>query len=116
MWSYRRRLGRALVERYGKERTYSVNQVRVTAEKVGLDVEYIDYAYAAYCGRKLYEEHHTSLGEVCNWAAVRAEVGRVHGVSGSSGPRHDSDTWAASPYSFGDDDGGGHQDGGGHHH
>src|SRR5262245_6692984 len=76
--SYRRRLGRALVERYGREHRFAVKQVHLTAEKLWLDLEHIDYAYAAYSGRELYEEHHAARGEPCDWRAVRAQVGRIY--------------------------------------
>ena len=72
--SYRRKLGPALLARYGRAKHYSVNQIRVTADKLGLDTDYICYAYACFSERAAFEEHHVMLGESCDWGAMRSEV------------------------------------------
>jgi hypothetical protein len=121
--SYRGRLGKALVARYGREKRYTVNQVRATVEKLGLDADYICYAYAAYCERSDFDAHHAAIGESCDWAEMRDEMASSHGFSPSehfAGGDHVYDHH--HHHDVGDhhhgDWGGGHDghSGGGHHH
>ena len=72
--SYRRKLAPKLVERYGRSRHYSVAQVRVTAEQLGLNMDFLCYAYAGFCEREAFDEHHAALGEVCDFVTMREEV------------------------------------------
>ena len=76
--SYRRKLGPALLRRYGRQRHYSVNQVRVTAEKLGLNLDYVCYGIAGFCGEQAFNEYHVGIGEACNYEHMREEVARHH--------------------------------------
>jgi hypothetical protein len=116
--SYRRKLGPALVKRYGRERFYSVNQIRTTVDKLGLNTDYICYAYAEYCTRDDFDAHHVSTGEACDWTEMREEWSSSWGVGdhhysvsehgGHYGDSHHHDD------SYDGHHGGGHD--GGHHH
>ena len=116
--SYRKQLGPALVRRYGREKSYTVNQVRVTAETLGMNMDFVCYALAEYCAQDAFDAHHAAAGEHCDWTGMRQEIEASWGV----GHHH------ATEHGFGDshhgaDDGGHHHDGGhhdggggGHHH
>lgn len=69
--SYRRKLRPALVRRYGRGRHYSINQVRVTCELLGLDVRFLCYAYAAFCEPGEFTDYHEALGLSCDRDAMR---------------------------------------------
>lgn len=67
---YRKRLGLALGERYGREPSYTVAQVRATIEALGLAKDYELYAFAAYCSRDAFG----FVGNRAEWQRMRAEV------------------------------------------
>jgi hypothetical protein len=137
--AYRRRLGPALVLKYGKQKTYSIDQVRETATAVRLDLDYICYGYAAHCASDAFSAHHTEIGQHCDQQAMREEMGwwyadpvehfhhghGHHEAGGSSGHdthHHDTHHHDTHHHDGGGFDGGGHHgggggfDGGGHHH
>jgi hypothetical protein len=87
---YRRRLGPALVRRYGRERHYTINQVRATVDTLGLDTSYVCYAFAAFCEQAAFEAHHAALGEVCDWATMH-HAATAHHVVDYSGVDHSFD-------------------------
>jgi uncharacterized protein DUF6559 len=115
---YRRKLGPSLVKRYGRERYYTVNQVRVTVEKLGLNTDYICYAFADFCSREDFDAHHASTGEACDWAAMREELTSSWGIGDHH--HHAADHgYDDGHHDYHHDDGGHHDggfhDGGGHH-
>ena len=105
--SYRRKLGPALVARYGRERHYTVHQVRATADKLGLATAYLCFAYADYCSHYDFDAHHRSTGEACDWAEMRHELASSWGV----GHHHDF----GANHGFGEHHADGDHDGHGHH-
>jgi hypothetical protein len=133
--AYRRRLGPALVGRYGKQETYSVDQVRETAAAEQLNLDYVCYGYAAFCHRDDFSAHHTAIGQVCDWQAMREEIGWWHVDPAQhfehGHEHHGGDGWGGHDTHHHDgthdhhdvhhhDGGGGFDgggfDGGGHHH
>jgi hypothetical protein len=73
--AYRRRLGPALVRKYGKRTTYSIDQVRETAAAERLNLDYVCYGYAAFCSSDTFSSHHEAIKQVCDWQAMREEIG-----------------------------------------
>lgn len=119
---YRVKLGPALAKRYGRQRYYTANQVRVTVEKLALPVEYLCYGLAGFCEERAFNEYHSSVGEVCDWREMRQEAADQHigNHSGHGGHAH-------YDQELGDHDAGHHpsdhhhgtshgHDSGGHHH
>src|SRR6476646_10246817 len=78
--SYRRKLGPALIRRYGRELHYTVAQVRKTAETLGLNRDWLCYAYADYCSRDDFDAHHAATGETCSWTEMRHELSTSWGI------------------------------------
>jgi hypothetical protein len=91
MWSYlrkrralrrfRRELGPALRRRYGRERFYTPEQVRRTANDQGIGNDHICFAYAMYCDRESFDAHHRAAGEDCDYVAMRADLGIDHAAT-----------------------------------
>ncbi len=112
---YRRELGPSLVARYGRERHYTVNQVRKTAEVLGLNTDYLCYAYADYCSRADFDAHHASTGETCDWEAMREEIASSwgvghHALAGHHGHQHDDHADHGAHHHHDHHHGGGHHD------
>ncbi len=72
---YRRRLGPLLRKRYGRSGHYTAGQIRTTIEKFGLNIHYSCYALAMYLTRDEFDGFHRQSGEVCDYDAMRQEVG-----------------------------------------
>jgi hypothetical protein len=53
---YRRRLGRLLVQRYGRERFYRPPQVLTTIKEHGLSERYAAHACAMFCSKTAYTD------------------------------------------------------------
>src|SRR4051812_4757053 len=75
---YIKTLGRELVRRFGKRKSYSPEHVLKAAHARALDPEYLPYAYAMFCSRETYAEYAEKLGDLrpkINFDGLRAEVG-----------------------------------------
>jgi hypothetical protein len=135
--SYRKRLGRLLVQRYGRERQYTPPQVLTTIKLNGLSERFAPYACAMFCSKHAYSEFVDSRvpkagpsidplkeASVPLWAGVLAqdwpphheivtdlgETAWDHGVDLGSGHFGDHATDVGEQ---GDAGGGGSHDGGG---
>jgi len=73
--SYRKRLGRKLIERYGRARSYTPAQVKRTIQQGGFSVDYTCYALSMYCDRAAFDAYHVGIGETCDYDAMRHEAG-----------------------------------------
>ena len=78
MRRYRRQLGVKLRRRYGRERHYTPEQVRTTAISSGLGTDHLCFALAMYCDRASFDAYHRAQGEVCDYDAMRADVGAAY--------------------------------------
>lgn len=96
---YARILGPLLKRRYGNSNTYTVGQIKNTAEQAKLPMAYICFGYAMYMSQDEFEKLHVSLGQRCDYGAMRQEVADLC-FSGNS----DFSTEAAIAY--GEDAGG----------
>jgi hypothetical protein len=71
---YLNTLGPELRRRHGKRDHYEPHQVRDTAVYLGLQVDWLCWAYVLYCSPPVFESIHSAAGEVCDrsgmWTAV----------------------------------------------
>ena len=89
--AYRRKLGNALVARYGREPYYTLGQVRTTLEVLGLSLDYVRHAYAGYCHAADFE------GDAAERARLRKEMAprMPYSDDPTSAREHEIDTTAA---------------------
>ncbi|WP_310485694.1 DUF6559 family protein [Chamaesiphon sp. VAR_48_metabat_403] len=80
--SYARRVGRLLQATYGKQITYTSLQIKKILKEWGYSTKYDCYALAMYCSDVDFIEYHNSIGESCNYEAMRREIGYC--LSGSN--------------------------------
>ena len=71
---YIAKLGPELRKRYGHQKHYSPQQVRQTAGDMGLQFDYLCFAYCLYCSPSDFALVHAAAGEACDYAAMKAEV------------------------------------------
>lgn len=72
---YARRIGRLLQAKYGKQETYTPVQVKTTIVEWGYSTNYDCFGLAMYCNDLDFTEYHRAIGESCNYAAMRGEIG-----------------------------------------
>lgn len=110
MRRYRRRLGVQLRRRYGRERYYTPEQVKTTAVASSLGVDHLCFALAMYCDRASFDAYHQAQGEVCDYDAMRADIGASYFGGDTT---FDASSFDALDASYGTSDGhdGGHHGG-----
>jgi uncharacterized membrane protein YgcG len=71
---YAGKLGPELQAKYGKQKTYTPQQVKTTMRARGYSTGDDCYGMAMYCDRAEFDDYHRSIGEVCNYTMMRGEV------------------------------------------
>ncbi len=82
---YVRRVGRVLRVRYGKRPSYSPREVKQMLSEWGYSTGYDCYCLALYCDRTDFNSYHQSIGQSCDYHAMRQEVCAHLPFSGSGG-------------------------------
>jgi hypothetical protein len=70
-------VGPELRRRYGAQRYYQPDQVRAVMTSNRPNHSFYDndcYGYATYCTREDFDEYHRSIGESCDYGAMRQEI------------------------------------------
>jgi len=68
------KVGHELVRRHGKQKYYPPAQVRSAADHCGYPIDIHCWAYVFFCTPDAFNAMHAAAGEVCNYAAMKAEV------------------------------------------
>ncbi len=71
---YVRRVGRVLRVRYGKRPSYTPHEVKQMLSEWGYSTSFDCYCLALYCDRTAFNTYHQSIGESCDYGAMRQEV------------------------------------------
>jgi uncharacterized membrane protein YgcG len=71
---YAAKLGPELQAKYGKQKTYSPQQVKTTMRERGYSTGNDCYGMAMYCDRVEFDDYHRSINEVCDYTMMRGEV------------------------------------------
>jgi hypothetical protein len=83
---YAVKLGHILKSRYGDREQYTPKQVRTMVQEWGYDRTFQCYAFAMYCNLIDFDDYHRSIGEQCNYDAMRTEVTQCLNSSHESFP------------------------------
>jgi hypothetical protein len=104
---YARRLPRLLARDYGASKTYTPQQVRKTIARSGMNTDYSCYGVAMFSGREDFNQFHQSIGETCDYDAMRGEIADSH--------FHGNTDFTISDISAAFSESGSHSGDGGHH-
>jgi hypothetical protein len=75
MQQHIQQVGPDLRRRYGSKRYYQPDQVRTVMASSGhQSYDYDCYGYATYCSREDFDQYHQSIGESCDYGAMRQEI------------------------------------------
>ena len=67
-------VGEELVRSHGKQKYYKPEQIRRAAEALSYPVDIHCWAYCFFSTAEDFNAIHTAAGEVCDYAAMRAEI------------------------------------------
>lgn len=68
------KVGDKLLKKHGKKRFYSRDQVKNALLDSGFPLDVDCWAYSLYTSRQDFDAYHQSIGEVCDYAAMRTEM------------------------------------------
>lgn len=92
--AYARKLGPELRKRYGRSKTYTIDQINAACKQAGLRVDYVRYGYAMFVDPMEHRILRSRFEKEYDYQALKAEV-MEHGSTGSDYSTH-SGTAAAS--------------------
>jgi hypothetical protein len=76
--AYARRLLRLLTKDYGHQASYTPQQVRKTIARSGMNTDCSCYGVAMFSGCDDFNQLHKSIGENCDYDAMRVEIAGAH--------------------------------------
>jgi hypothetical protein len=68
------KVGKELVQKHGKRNYYEPSTVRRAAESAGYPIDVHCWAYCIFTTPEDFKALHDAAGEVCDYAAMKAEV------------------------------------------
>lgn len=77
-----RRVGNDLVRHYGKKRFYTVDEVKNAHRRQSIGLDFACWSHAAFNSHGDFDAYHRSVGENCDYAAMKREM--LDAVSDSS--------------------------------
>lgn len=93
-----RRVGNDLVKHYGKKPYYTLLEVRNANRRQGIDIDVVCWSYALFTAHSDFDSYHRSLGETCDYAAIKGEMLAAVGGAGSDASVFDLDlSWLEFP-------------------
>jgi hypothetical protein len=67
-------VGNDLIKNYGKKRYYSIEEVKQANRRKKIDPDYLCWSHAAFNLHAEFDAYHRSLGEECDYAAMKSEM------------------------------------------
>jgi len=71
--AYAESIGRILVKNHGKKKYYSVPEVQ-SAVKTASSIDWVCWAMSLYVSPEEFDIYHKSIGEVCDYSAMKSEM------------------------------------------
>ena len=68
------RVGNDLLKHYGKKKRYTVNEVMWANERQGVPLDFACWSHAIFNSHADFDAYHESIGESCNYAAMKADM------------------------------------------
>jgi hypothetical protein len=67
-------VGDDLVRHHGKKHFYTVQQVKDANRRNNIDLDFACWSHAAFNTRSDFDSYHESIGESCDYAAMKSEM------------------------------------------
>lgn len=68
------RVGNDLVKHHGKRRYYTIQEVKDANRRQGIDLDLACWSHAAFNSHGDFDAYHRSIGEACDYAAMKADM------------------------------------------
>ena len=72
--AFAKRIGDDLVKHRGKKKFYSIAEVHSSLRRLNVAYDLDCWAFSLYSSRNDFDRHHRSLGEPCNYDAMRSDM------------------------------------------
>lgn len=83
--SQAKRVGNTLVRQYGKQRYYTVQQVKAANKRERIDIDVCCWSHAMFNTRADFDAYHRSIGETCDYSSMKSQMlGAVSDADSSS--------------------------------
>ncbi len=78
-------LGKALHHTYGKKPFYSIDETKSSMKSLNYPIDLYCWGHAVFSHPREFSDYHQSIGEVCDQAAMKTEMGNAltNGADGS---------------------------------
>lgn len=67
-------VGNDLLQHYGRKKYYTVQEVRRANEQQGISPDFACWSHAAFNSHADFDAFHESLGETCDYTAMKADM------------------------------------------
>ena len=67
-------VGKDLVKNYGKKKFYSIKEVKDANKRQGVSPDFGCWSHAFYNSHQDFDQHHASIGENCDYIAMKSDV------------------------------------------
>lgn len=72
--SYAIDVGKILVKKFGKKKSYSPSQIQQASQQTKYDIDWYGWAMSLYSSPSDFNSYHKSIGETCDYASMKAEM------------------------------------------
>lgn len=93
--AFGRTVGRRLVQRHGKRRFYTIDEIRSVL--FDFPVDWHCWAYSLYASADAFDAFHEAAGEVCHYAFMKAQMVAALGEGVSFSPADLDLSWLEWP-------------------
>jgi hypothetical protein len=69
-----RLVGNDLVENYGRKQYYTPLEIRNANRRQAIPIDFSCWSYAMFTSHEDFDAYHRSLGEVCDYVAMKSEM------------------------------------------
>jgi hypothetical protein len=82
-----RLVGNDLLKNYGRKQYYSADEVKKANWRQKIDIDFACWSYAMFNSRADFDYYHASIGELCDYTAMKSDM--LSSVSAST----DASSW-----------------------
>jgi hypothetical protein len=69
-----RRVGNDLLKNYGRKQNYTVEQVKSANKRQNVGLDFGCWSHATFNSHKDFDQYHQSIGESCDYVAMKSEM------------------------------------------
>jgi len=67
-------VGNDLLKNYGRKKYYTVQEVKDANRRQGIGLDFACWSHATFNSHRDFDEYHRSIGESCDYAAMKSDM------------------------------------------